>query len=75
MLKNVKKKKAETQKALADARKAAAEADLAETNALAAKLELLKKLDQAGMVLCRDRRGNLTLLSKPNNLLPPHQPD
>jgi len=59
----------------AEARKANAEASLAETKALEAQFDLLRKLTEAGMVLRRDERGNLTLLSKPEDsdfLLPNH---
>ena len=61
---DVSKREAEAQIAHADARKRYAEADLAETKALEAKLELLKRLDEAGMVLRADERGNVTILSK-----------
>ena len=59
------KKEAEARKALAEARKANADADLTETQALAARLALLKQLEEAGMVLYRDSCGNLTILPKP----------
>jgi hypothetical protein len=58
------RRQAEALKAIEDARKASADADLAELKAIDAQLELSKKLEGAGMSLYRDKKGKLALLSK-----------
>ena len=58
----------ELSKKTAEARKANAEASLAETKALEARFDLVRKLNEAGLVLYRDKRGNITLLPKPQGL-------
>jgi len=52
----------------ADARKAGAEARIAETSALAAELDLIKKLHESGVVLHQDTKGNLTALPLPRGV-------
>lgn len=47
-------------------RKEEAEARAAELKVVDAEFELLKKLKEAGVVLIRDEKGNLTVLSSPN---------
>jgi hypothetical protein len=62
----------EISKKHAETRKAHADASIAETKALEAQFDLLRKLTEAGMVLHRDEHGNLTLLPKPegSHILP-----
>ena len=55
----------------AQARQLHAEANLTEVKALEAQYDLMKKLDEEGLVLHRDDRGNLTLLSVTSQLQPP----
>ena len=60
----------EVRKKEAEAREANARASRAETEALTAQLELHHKLNDAGMMLYRDERGNLTIFPKPNDQEP-----
>jgi len=46
-------------------RKEQAEARLAEIDVLNAELELMKKLKEMGVVICRDEQGNLAVLPTP----------
>ncbi len=59
----------DTSRREADAKRAFAEARLAELNAVRAELELLERLQGAGVILHRDSNGQLTVLPKPDSLV------
>jgi Polymer-forming cytoskeletal len=52
----------------AEAKRAYAEARLAELNVIRAELELLDRLQSAGVILHRDTSGNLTVLPRPDGV-------
>jgi hypothetical protein len=60
----------EISKKEAEARRANAEASISETKALEAHFDLIKKLNEAGLKLCRDERGNIVILPKPEGFDP-----
>jgi len=60
---DISQKTANIEKTQEETRKLKAEADLAEINALKARIELQKTLAEAGVAIHRDERGNFTVLT------------